>query len=148
MIVKMVESVNERFANLSVPPADPVFGVANKCKADPDTRKINMGVGAYRTDEGKPYIFESVKEAERRILDNNTDHEYSAIEGVAAFNKLCQELLFGDQAGPHIATVQALSGTGALRIGAEFLAEHAPGVVYISKPTWPNHYTIFKRAGL
>jgi len=102
-------------------------------------------VGAYRTDQGKPLIFQAVKEAEKRLLEDPTIFkEYLPIDGLASFNKAAKELVFGPLASSdRIVTVQGLSGTGSLRVGAEFMAEHGPGMLFISRPTWPSHPKIF-----
>jgi aspartate/tyrosine/aromatic aminotransferase len=114
---------------------------------------MNLGIGAYRTEEGQPYVFQAVREAERRILeDPSTNKEYLAIDGLESFNRLSRELILGaDSPAIHdhrVATAQAISGTGSLRVGAEFLRTYfsAPAI-YVSKPTWGNHLDIFKKAG-
>jgi aspartate aminotransferase len=98
-----------------------------KFAANKSPDKINMGVGAYRTDEGKPYIFKAVREAEKIILaDTSLNKEYLPIDGLAKFNSLTKDLLFGPESSDKVTTVQSLSGTGALRIGAELYATHSP----------------------
>jgi len=135
-------------------PEDPILGVTVAFNKDTDQKKINLGVGAYRDDNGKPYVLESVREAEKRIYEAKMDHEYAPIAGVAQYNKLCQELQLGADS-PVIAekravTIQSLSGTGALRVGAAFMNRHIdlPGdnkkFVYLPNPTWGNHNTIFQ----
>jgi len=134
-------------------PEDPILGVSVAFNKDTDPKKINLGVGAYRDDNGKPYILECVREAEKRIFDGNLDHEYLPIGGLAKFNHLCQELQLGANSpvikDKRAVTIQTLSGTGALRVGAEFMSRfiNLPGdnakTVYVPNPTWGNHNTIF-----
>jgi aspartate aminotransferase len=144
---------SNKFAHVQLAPPDPILGTAIAFKNDTHPQKMNLGVGAYRTDEGTPLVFKSVREAERRIFeDQSINKEYLPIDGLDSFNKLSRELILGSDSPAvrenRVATVQALSGTGSLRIGAEFLKTHfnAP-CVYFSKPTWGNHLDIFRRAG-
>jgi aspartate/tyrosine/aromatic aminotransferase len=142
------------FAAVELAPADPIIGTAAACNADPHPDKVNLGIGAYRTDEGKPYVFASVKEAERRIIaDPSINKEYLPIDGHPGFNRLARNLVFGSDSAPvrenRVATVQSISGTGSLRLGAEFIGGYLQvPAVYVSNPTWGNHIAIFKKAGL
>lgn len=139
------------FGHLKLAPPDVILGSALAYKKDTDANKVNLGVGAYRDDNEKPYVFESVKQSQREIVDENMDKEYLPIEGHAGFNKAVQQLVFGDHQlsrDGKIVTVQSLSGTGALRVGFEFLKQFIPGDVYYSDPTWANHITIIEKAGL
>jgi len=137
-------------------PKDPILGVAEAFKADTDPKKVNVGVGAYRTDEGKPWTLPSVKEAEKRIFEKNMDHEYAAISGVPEFVTEAVKLAYGADSeavrNKRVAAVQSLSGTGALRLAGGYLALNAkPGpkpVVLVPNPTWGNHFPIFRHAGL
>jgi len=135
-------------------PEDPILGVTVAFNKDTSNQKMNLGVGAYRDDNGKPYILSCVREAEKRLFDKNLDHEYLGITGHAEFNKLTQKLLFGDD-NPvvkegRVVSTQALSGTGGLRVGAEFIARFIPKTtqLLITDPTWANHIPIFKDVGL
>ena len=142
------------FAHVKQAPPDPILGTAEAFKKDSHADKVNLGVGAYRTDEAKPYVFKVVAEAERRIIaDPVLNKEYLPISGLAAFNGLSRDLLFGKDSPAvkehRIASAQCISGTGSLRVGAEFLKTHMnPPAVYVSNPTWGNHNTIFERAGI
>jgi len=142
-----------RWASVEKAPEDPILGVSVAFNKDTDPRKINLGVGAYRDDNGKPFVLQSVRKAETIIFDKNLDHEYLPIVGHVGFNQVAAKLLLGDsseviQSG-RISTVQALSGTGGLRIGAAFLGRFYPGrPVYFPKPTWGNHIPIFKDSGV
>jgi len=133
---------------------DAILGVSQAFARDTDERKINVSIGAYRTDEGKPLVLKCVKEAEKLLLeDKSLNKEYLKQRGDQDFAKLARELLFGKDCTPikedRIASVQSLSGTGALRIGAEFIKRFLPGrKVYYSNPTWGAHKTILSHAGV
>jgi aspartate aminotransferase len=140
------------FANVQEAPVDPILGTALAYKADSNPNKVNLGIGAYRTEEGATYVLNVVKKAEEKVLaktGKGIDKEYMPVDGLAANKALTQKLIFG-KADPRIATSQALSGTGALRIVGEFinwfLKDSCPKV-YVSAPTWGNHPTIFQKAG-
>jgi aspartate aminotransferase len=122
-------------------PPDPVLGITEAFRADSSPDKLNLGVGAYRTEELQPYVLSVVRAAEQRMLAANENKEYLAIEGLPGFRKATAELLLGAAspalAAGRVATLQALSGTGSLTVGAQFLAAFMPGkTVYISNPTW------------
>jgi aspartate/tyrosine/aromatic aminotransferase len=140
------------FGHLSLAPPDPILGTSTAYKKDTDPNKVNLGVGAYRDDNEKPYVFEVVRQAQKEIVDENQDKEYLPIEGHAGFIKAVQNLVFGAEhplvKDGKIVTVQSLSGTGALRVGFEFLKQFIPGDVYYSDPTWGNHISIIEKAGL
>lgn len=135
-------------------PPDVILGVSEAYKKDSNPKKINLGVGAYRDDNGKPFVLPSVKKASQRLVEKNLDHEYSPIVGTAEFCKNSIKLALGEDsqhvAGGANATVQAISGTGALRIGGAFLASFFPGVkdIYLPTPSWGNHGPIFRHSGL
>lgn len=143
--------LSDRWSGLPEPKEDIVLGLDARAKAAPEP-KINLVVGAYRDENGKPMPLKVVRKAERILLDMNLDKEYLPIAGDQAFCDECVKLLFGEACPPRntIASVQALSGTGACRIGAEFFGHQANRskiAVYISDPTWPNHENIFVEAG-
>jgi len=135
-------------------PPDPILGITEAFKADKDPRKINLGVGAYRDENGKPYVLPSVKAAEDRIYNAKADKEYLPITGLGELNKLAAKLAYGAGSAPllegRIASTQSISGTGALRIGGAFLARHYPGVktIYLPVPSWGNHTPLFRDSGL
>jgi len=134
-------------------PEDPNIGITVAYNKDQSPSKINLGVGAYRDDSGKPFVLESVRSAEKIIFENQMDHEYTAIGGVPSFNKAAAKLVFGSDCQQlkdgKIVTVQAISGTGALRIAGEWLAKfYSQSTVYMPDPTWANHGPIFKDSGL
>jgi aspartate/tyrosine/aromatic aminotransferase len=134
---------------MPIAPPNAIFHTKTRFKNDKDPRKINLGIGAYRTNEGKPRVLRVVRKAEQLIVnDMSLNHEYLPITGDPGFCKAAQNLVFGQQAAStgNIATVQCLSGTGALRVGAEFLAYAFPtSKVFSSSPTWGNHATVFGR---
>jgi len=119
---------------------------------DTDPRKVNVSVGAYRTDEGKPLVLNCVRKAEKMMLDDpSLNKEYLPQRGDVEYSALCQKLIFGGDSkllkDGCVATVQTLSGTGALRLGAEFVKRYAPGVaIYCSSPTWGTHTSIMDHA--
>lgn len=135
-------------------PPDVILGVTEAYKKDANPKKINLGVGAYRDDNGKPFVLPSVKKASQRLVEKSLDHEYSPIGGTAEFCKNSILLALGEDS-QHVAngtnaTVQAISGTGALRIGGAFLASFFPGAkdIYLPTPSWGNHGPIFRHSGL
>jgi len=135
-------------------PADPILGTTIAWRNDKDPKKMNLGVGAYRTDEEKPYVFEVVKQVEKELYDDliagKLNKEYLPIEGHSGFNETSKKLIFGQNCTNlnNIVTVQALSGTGALRVGGEFLRKFTPQTVHLPKPTWTTHFAIFENSGL
>ncbi len=134
------------FDQLTLLPPDAIFYLTDSYKQDTSKVKINLGVGAYRDDNGKPYVLKVVRKAEQMILSNDEDHEYLPITGLPLFRKVAMELVLGECTETSTA-VQCISGTGALRVGAEFLNNMYPTTtVYISNPTWVNHRQIFESA--
>ncbi|EAL72921.1 aspartate aminotransferase [Dictyostelium discoideum AX4] len=141
------------WANVQKGPEDPILGVSIAYNKDTSPSKINLGVGAYRDENGKPYVLDCVKKADKKIYEANVDHEYAPIVGVAAFNQLAAQLALGEECKhikeKRIATVQSISGTGALRIAADFFARFLKGkTAYVPNPTWGNHNVIFNDAGI
>jgi len=140
------------FAHIDAAPPDPILGLTEAFNKDPNPSKVNLGVGVYQDDSGKVPILATVREAERRWLEIEDSKSYLPIDGVPAYNKAVQELLFGSDSeiikeGKAI-TVQTLGGTGALRVGADFLRKFFPSAkVWISNPSWENHRAIFEAAG-
>ena len=139
--------------NVDQAPPDLVLGITEAFKADTDPNKLNLGVGAYRTEELQPYVLNVVRTAEERMLAANENKEYLPIEGLASFREATVELLLGGDAKAvkenRVATLQALSGTGSLAVAAQFIHQFMPGkTVYISNPSWPNHKNIFALAGV
>lgn len=142
------------FATIVQAPEDPILGVTVAYNKDQSPVKLNLGVGAYRTEEGKPLVLNVVRKAEQMLVhDQSRVKEYLPITGVADFNKLSAKLIFGADSPAiqenRVTTVQCLSGTGSLRVGGEFLARHYhEKTIYIPQPTWGNHPKVFTLAGL
>ena len=133
-------------------PRDPILGVTEAFVADPNPRKVNLGVGIYVDDNGKVPVLDCVRKAERDIIDQGAPRPYQPIDGIPAYDKATQLLLFGADselvALSRVVTVQALGGTGGLKLGADFLRRIAPTAkVYISDPSWENHRALFEGAG-
>ena len=171
------------FADVEQAPPDAILGVTEAFLKDNSPDKLNLGVGAYRTEELKPLVLDVVKEAEKRIMSQANNKEYLAVQGTLrpppshpppalqpslALTQVCNarplpgfgpfleatsRLLLGDDskaiAEKRVVTLQSLSGTGSLRIGAAFLQKFRTGcTIYLSNPTWGNHKNIFSDAGL
>lgn len=141
------------FNHIDLAPPDPILGTTQAFLADKDPKKVNLGVGAYRDDKGKPVVFSSVKKAEKLIFDNPSfNKEYLPIVGYQPFVETAQKLILGENSqalkDKRVASLQTLSGTGALRIGFDFVRKFIPGPVYVSRPTWGNHNSIIAVCGL
>merc|ERR1712021_249141 len=142
------------WTDVPMAPLDPILGMSQRFQADTDDRKVNVSIGAYRTDEGKPLVLNCVKKAEKLLLDDTSlNKEYLPQRGDVTYSALCQQMLFGEGSqllkDGVVATAQTLSGTGALRLGAEFVKRYAPEAsVYISSPTWGTHNSIMDQAGV
>ncbi len=141
------------FENVQIAPPDPILGLTELFKADPNPDKINLSVGVYQDATGKTPVLETVKKAERLILERETSKGYLPMTGEPAYCELVQELLFGEGheivASRRAATAQCPGGTGALRVAGDYINTVHPGAkVWLSNPTWANHNTIFEAAGL
>ncbi|XP_066277526.1 aspartate aminotransferase, cytoplasmic-like [Branchiostoma lanceolatum] len=142
-----------RFVDVELAPPVPVFALTARYREDNHPNKYNLGVGAYRTDEGLPWVLPVVRTVEQQMAaDPILNHEYLPVCGLDSFCKASTKLVLGDDASAiaqnRASGVQTLSGTGALRLGAEFLKRClGMNVMYHSKPTWGNHIGIFKDAG-
>jgi len=133
-------------------PADPILGVTEAYVKDTNPKKVNLGVGVYYDDNGKVPVLECVKRAEAERLKAAPPFSYLPIDGLAAYDRAVQELVFGKESElireKRLVTVQALGGTGGLKIGADFLRLVAPqSEVWISDPSWENHRQLFEAAG-
>ena len=135
-------------------PPDGILGLVEAFNKDTFAQKVNLSVGAYRGDDGKPWVLPSVKEAERRVMSADMNKEYAPIVGVNDFVERARAFALGPSspalAEKRVASVQSLSGTGACRVIGEFyktfLGEKAP--FYLPQPSWGNHANIFKQSGL
>ncbi|KAI8631944.1 PLP-dependent transferase [Xylariaceae sp. FL1651] len=137
-------------------PEDPLFGLVRAFKADEYPNKVDVSIGAYRDNNAKPWVLPVVRKADEILRnDPNLDHEYAPIAGIASFTSKAAELILGGAGSPaikekRVASVQTISGTGAVHLGALFLAKFYPGTkkVYLSNPTWVNHHQIFSNVGV
>src|SRR2546421_1876177 len=139
-------------AQVPLAPADPILGITEAFLADTNPRKVNLGVGVYTDDAGKVPLLECVRRAEAERLKAAPPRNYLPIDGLAAYDRAVQELLFGKDFPANqekrVVTVQALGGTGGLKIGADFLKRITPqSEVWISDPSWENHRQLFEAAG-
>ena len=144
------------FAAVDMAPRDPILGLNEQFNADPNPAKVNLGVGVYFDESGKLPLLQCVAQAEKLIFDNSKPRGYLPIDGIAAYDKAVQGLVFGADSpvvkDGRVATVQALGGTGGLKVGADFLKHLASRAgtspkVLISDPSWENHRALFTNAG-
>lgn len=140
------------FSAVEMAPRDPILGLNEAFNADTRTTKVNLGVGVYFTDEGRIPLLRAVQEAEKARLAAATPRGYLPIDGLAAYNTAVQALLFGSNAdllaSKRVVTTQALGGTGALKVGADYLKRLLPDAkVAISNPSWENHRALFESSG-
>lgn len=134
-------------------PPDAILGLTEAYKADPDPRKINLGVGVYKDAAGKTPVLDAVKGAEHHLLGAQTSKSYMPIDGAPAYGKAVRQLMFGADspaiAQGRAATANTPGGTGALRIAGEYLRKNHPeATIRMSEPTWANHPAIFEAAGV
>ncbi len=140
------------FTAVEMAPRDPILGLSEQFTTDPNPAKVNLGVGVYFDDNGKLPVLACVAAAEKLLLESPKSKGYLPIDGIAAYDKAVQALVFGAdhpvvQAG-RVATVQALGGTGGLKLGADFLKKLNPHArAMISDPSWDNHRGLFTSAG-
>ncbi|WP_071057921.1 amino acid aminotransferase [Pelistega sp. MC2] len=140
------------FANVELAPRDPILGLNEQYNADTRATKVNLGVGVYYDDEGRLPVLEAVRLAETERAKQSAPRGYLPIEGIGTYDKGAQALLLGKDSDitkeGRALTFQALGGTGALKIGADFLKQvNGNATVYISNPSWENHRALFERAG-
>ncbi len=140
------------FAAVEMAPRDPILGLNESFNADTRSTKVNLGVGVYFDDNGKIPLLAAVKAAEDARVKAALPRGYQPIEGAPAYNQAVQNLLLGADsaliANGQVITAQALGGTGALKIGADYLKRLNPNSkVYISDPSWENHRALFESAG-
>jgi aromatic-amino-acid transaminase len=140
------------FSAVTLAPADPILGLTEAFVADKNPNKVNLGVGVYQDGKGKVPVLSVVREAERRWYEKEDSKAYLPIDGLATYRQEVQNLLFGRDSelvkSGRVVTAQALGGTGALKLGADFLKRFLPqSDLYISKPSWENHRALFEAAG-
>ncbi len=133
-------------------PMDPILGVTEAFAADANPGKVNLGVGVYTDDNGKVPLLECVRRAEESRVKSGAPKSYLPIDGLAAYDQAVQRLVFGADSAAikekRIVTVQALGGTGGLKVGADLLHFISPSAqVWISDPSWENHRQLFESAG-
>jgi len=140
------------FQAVEMAPRDPILGLNEQFNADPNPAKVNLGVGVYFDENGKLPLLKCVQQAEKMMMEAPKPRGYLPIDGIAAYDKAVQGLVFGADSAAvkagRIATVQALGGTGGLKIGADLLKRMNPDArVLISDPSWENHRALFEGAG-
>ena len=140
------------FSAVAMAPRDPILGLNESFNADPRATKVNLGVGVYFDDNGKIPLLSAVKIAEKARVESLPARGYQPIDGLPAYNQAVQKLLFGNDsallADGRVLTAEALGGTGALKVGADYLKQLLPNsTVYISDPSWENHRAIFESSG-
>jgi len=140
------------FAAVEMAPRDPILGLNEQFNADPNPDKVNLGVGVYYDDDGRLPLLKCVAAAEKQMVEAPKARGYLPIDGIAVYDRAVQALVFGADheavKGGRIATVQAVGGTGGLKVGADFLKRVNPSAqVLISDPSWENHRALFEGAG-
>ena len=140
------------FAGVEMAPRDPILGVTETFNADTNPRKVNLGVGVYYDDNGKVPVLECVRRAEQKLAATALPRNYLPIDGLQAYDRGVQELVFGANSPAlreqRIVTVQTLGGTGALKVGADLLRRlNGAAQIWISDPSWENHQALFDYAG-
>lgn len=148
-----------KWNDIPLAPPDKILGITEAFINDSNPKKINLGVGAYRDNSGKPIIFPSVKKAEEILLSKETEKEYTPIIGSKNFQSIVKNFIFNNSGKDangkqliddgRIVTSQTISGTGSLRVIADFLNRfYSSKKILVPKPTWANHVAVFKDAGL
>ncbi|MGA0570972.1 amino acid aminotransferase [Variovorax sp. VNK109] len=140
------------FSSVEMAPRDPILGLNEQFAADSNPAKVNLGVGVYFDDNGKLPLLKCVQEAEKRMMAAPSARGYLPIDGIVAYDNAVKSLVFGADSEPvksgRVATIQALGGTGGLKVGADFLKKLNPAAkVLISDPSWENHRALFNQAG-
>ena len=140
------------FTAVEMAPRDPILGLNEQFNADPNPCKVNLGVGVYFDDNGKLPLLQCVQRAEQAMMEQPSARGYLPIDGIASYDSAIKTLVFGADSEPvtsgRVVTVQAIGGTGALKIGADFLKKISPDAkVLISDPSWENHRALFTNAG-
>lgn len=149
----MARPYKTMFESLSALPADPILGLMAAYREDPNTNKVDLGVGVYRDNDGNTPILECVLAAQRRHNDEETTKSYIGPPGELQFNQAIQALLFGPSsaalADGRVSSAQTPGGCGALRVAAELINRARPGAsIWVSDPTWANHVPLLSDAGL
>lgn len=140
------------FEHVETYAGDPILSLTESFNQDIRPDKVNMGIGVYYNDQGCIPIMRAVKIAEHNLAQSPSPYNYLPMEGIAAYRMAVQRLIFGERhpalIAERVATIQSIGGSGALRIGADFLKRYFPtSQVWVSDPTWENHVAIFENAG-
>ncbi|BDB26955.1 aminotransferase [Cupriavidus sp. TA19] len=140
------------FAHIEAFPGDPILSLNEDFQKDPRTDKVNLSIGIYFDDDGRLPVMQAVAKAEAALLADMGPRPYLPMSGLVGYRSAVQALVFGEdspaRAAGRIATLQTLGGSGALRVGADFLKRYYPqSQVWISDPSWENHRVVFERAG-
>jgi aspartate/tyrosine/aromatic aminotransferase len=141
------------FDNVPLAPPNSILGTAQECKNDPFPEKINLTIGAYRTEEGAPYVLPTVRKAEEEMLSEHQDHEYLGQDGLIEFTSVAKKLMFGDDSKliseNRVHSIQSIGGTGTLRLISSFLKSVMPdSLCLIPEVTWPNHPVVLTASGI
>ena len=140
------------FSAVEMAPRDPILGLNEQYAGDTNPNKVNLGVGVYYDDNGKLPLLKCVQAAETQMMATPKPRGYLPIDGIAAYDGAVKGLVFGQDSEPvqsgRVATIQAIGGTGGLKVGADFLKRLNPTAkVLISDPSWENHRALFTAAG-
>ena len=140
------------FEHIEAYPGDPILSLNEDFQQDPRTNKVNLSIGIYFDDDGRLPVMKAVAEAEAALLSDMGPRPYLPMSGMAAYRQAVQALVFGEnnpaRVEGRIATLQTLGGSGALRVGADFLKRYFPATeLWLSDPSWENHRVVFERAG-
>lgn len=141
------------FGHLRAFDGDPIFSLGEAFHADPRGLKVNLTVGLYYDEQGRLPLLDVVRQAEQQWADQALSRAYLPIEGLADYRTQVQKLVFGEHSAAlaenRVATIQTLGGTGALKVGGDFLhAAYPESEMWISDPAWDNHHAIFNGAGI
>lgn len=150
--ILVVEFAVSFLASVPLAPNDPILGITDTYLADARSPKVNLGVGVYYDEQGRQTLPEAVMRAEHILVEQQRARSYIPIDGLPSYTDATQALLFGVdsplRASGRVVTAQTLGGTGALRVGGDFLKTFLPKAkVAISNPSWPNHKVLFAAAG-
>ena len=138
--------------DIEAAPADAILGLTEAFKKDTNPKKVNLGVGVYKDDDGATPILDCIKKAERLLVDQQSTKGYLPIPGDAEYGLGVQKLLFGEDndviQSKRASTIHSPGGTGGLRVGADLIKKFkSEAKIWVSTPTWANHKGIFTAAG-
>ena len=141
------------FEAIKAAPRDPILGITESFREDPNPKKINLSVGVYQDGGGKTPILDSIQRAGKLVIERQKSKSYLPIDGSRAYAAAVQQLMFGEghevEKSARAATSHTPGGTGALRVAADFIHQQLPGAtIWLTQPTWPNHPQIFAAAGV